>query len=48
MTEEEIPEDEVPLAELPQTGGIGAGIFLLAGGAIAAAGVGLRKREDEE
>ena len=48
MTEEEIPEDEVPLAELPQTGGIGAGIFLLAGGAIAAAGVGFRKREDEE
>lgn len=48
MTEEEIPEDEVPLAELPQTGGIGVGIFLLAGGAIAAAGVGFRKREDEE
>ncbi len=48
MNEEEIPEDEVPLAELPQTGGIGAGIFLLAGGAIAAAGAGLRRKEDEE
>ncbi len=48
MNEEEIPEDEVPLAELPQTGGIGAGIFLLAGGAIAAAGAGLRRKEDKE
>ena len=45
--EEMIPDDEVPLAELPITGGMGVGLFILAGGAIAAAGFGLRRREEE-
>ena len=45
--EEMIPDEEVPLADLPITGGMGVGLFILAGGAIAAAGFGLRKREEE-
>jgi LPXTG-motif cell wall-anchored protein len=45
--EEMIPDDEVPLAELPITGGMGVGLFILAGGAIAAAGFGLRRREED-
>ena len=46
--EEMIPDEEVPLADLPVTGGIGVGLFILAGGAIAAAGFGLRRREEEK
>ena len=43
--EEMIPDEEVPLADLPITGGLGVGLFILAGGAMAAAGFGLRRRE---
>ena len=46
--EEMIPDEEVPLADLPVTGGMGVGLFILAGGAIAAAGFGLRRREEEK
>ncbi len=46
--EEELIDEEVPLANLPKTGGLGVGLFLLVGGALTAAGVGLRRKEDEE
>ncbi|MEG1585171.1 MAG: LPXTG cell wall anchor domain-containing protein, partial [Anaerovorax sp.] len=38
-------ESDVPLAQLPQTGGLGSLAFLGMGALIAALGVGLKKRE---
>jgi len=41
----EILEVIIPEAEIPATGGIGVSLFLMIGGALAAAGIGIRRKE---